>query len=197
MITFLIVLGALVALGVFCVKIYNALVMGRNESDNAFAQIEIQLTRRYELIPNLVKVAKEYMNFEKETLIGVIDARNQAKGALDAAKSNPNVENLASLSAAETALTGKMNGLFALFENYPELKANAQMMQLSEEISSTENKVAFARQHFNDVVTHFNNSMEIFPNNLVANNFGFRKKGLLELQDMEEKSKPLVINFDN
>lgn len=192
-IIFLVILAAII---VYAIGVYNRLIAARNETDNAFAQIDVQLTRRYELIPNLVKVAKKYMQHERETLEAVIEARNQAQSALASAKSDSSEGNINALSKAESNLTTQMGGFYALFESYPELKANTQMMQLSEEISSTENKVAFARQHFNDVVTHYNNSIEQFPGNIFANMFQFVRKGLLEIDNIETKREAVVIDFD-
>ncbi|MBS9778273.1 MAG: LemA family protein [Gammaproteobacteria bacterium] len=180
----------------YLISIYNRMVANRNEVDNAFAQIDVQLTRRYDLIPNLIKVAQKYMDFEQETLENVIKARNMAQQALQSAKHDSGEENLKALSEAETNLTQQIGGMYAVFENYPDLKANTQMTQLTEELSSTENKVAFARQHFNDIVTTYNNSIQMFPNVIIANNFGFRSKGLLEIDDIEVKRQNIEVNFD-
>ena len=176
------------------VSFYNTLVRRRNDVDNAFAQIDVQLTRRYELIPNLVEVAKKYMQHEQETLTRVTAARNQAAHALHEAASNP--EALPQLARAEQALNTQLGGLYATFEAYPELKADQQMRDLQEEISSTENRVAFARQHFNDSVTEYNNATQQFPNNIVAALFGFRTREWLEIEDMAEKRKPVKVNFN-
>lgn len=191
-----ILLVIIVAVVVYGIIIYNKLVSGRNETDNAFAQIDVQLTRRHDLIPNLINVAKKYMSHEKETFEAVIAARNSAQTALKTAKDNSDESNLQALSSAEQHLNTQIGGMYALFENYPDLKANTQMSQLSEELSSTENKVAFARQHFNDMVTSYNNSIEMFPNVLIANNFGFRTKGLLEIDNIEAKREAVTVDFD-
>lgn len=184
-----------VIIGYF-ISIYNKMVTARNETDNAFAQIDVQLTRRHDLIPNLVNVAKKYMSYEQDTLQAVIEARNMAHSALNNAKNNADEDHLKSLSDAENNLNTQIGNMYAVFENYPDLKANTQMNQLMEELSSTENKVAFARQHFNDIVTTYNNTIEMFPNVIIANNFGFHCKGLLEIENIEEKREMVVVDFD-
>jgi LemA protein len=184
-----------ILLVVFAVVIYNRLVTARNRYKNAFAQIDVQLTRRYDLIPNLVEVAQRYMSHEKDTLEAVIKARNQALGSLKEVAADPgNAEAIQRLGASEQGLSGVLGRLFALSENYPDLKANQTMMQLSEELTSTENRVAFARQAFNDAVMHYNTTREVFPNNLIANNFGFRPAALLEI-DAPEKREPVRVSF--
>lgn len=192
----LILLGIIAAVVIYLIILYNKMVATRNETDNAFAQIDVQLTRRYDLIPNLIQVVKKYMQFEQDTLQKVIEARNMAQKALKTAKGDTDEDNLKNLSEAESHLTQQIGGMYAVFENYPDLKANTQMTQLMEELSSTENKVAFARQHFNDIVTTYNNSIEMFPNVIIANNFGFRRKGLLEIDDIEVKRQNIDVNFD-
>lgn len=192
----IIFLVILAAIAVFAISVYNGLIAARNETDNAFAQIDVQLTRRYDLIPNLVNIAKKYLQHERETLEAVIEARNQAQKALSNAKNDSNENNINALSQAETQLSRQMGGFYALFESYPELKANTQMMQLTEEVSSTENKVAFARQHFNDVVTHYNNRIEQFPGNIFAGMLHFVRKGLLEIDNIEVKREAITIDFD-
>jgi LemA protein len=184
-----------ILLVVFAVVIYNRLVTARNRYKNAFAQIDVQLTRRYDLIPNLVEVAQRYMSHEKDTLEAVIKARNQALGSLKEVAADPgNAEAIQRLGASEQGLSGVLGRLFALSENYPDLKANQTMMQLSEELTSTENRVAFARQAFNDGVMHYNTTREVFPNNLIANNFGFRPAALLEI-DAPEKREAVRVSF--
>lgn len=164
------------------VGIYNNLVSLRNRYKNAFAQIDVQLTRRYDLIPNLVETAKGYMKHEKETFEAVIAARNSAYSAGQRAAANPgNPEAMHALSSAETALAGTMTKFLGLMENYPELKANTNMLALQEELTSTENKVAFARQAFNDAVTTYNTARESFPGNLVADWGGFEGAELFEV----------------
>ena len=190
-----VLLGILVLAVVFAIIIYNRLVTARNRYKNAFAQIDVQLTRRYDLIPNLVKVAERYMSHERDTLEAVIKARNQALGDLKQVAADPgNVEAMQRLSSSEQGLAGALGRLFALSENYPDLKANQNMMQLSEELVSTENRVAFARQAFNDGVMEYNNLREMFPNNLIANNFGFQPAQLLEIE-APEKREAVQVNF--
>jgi LemA protein len=183
-----ILIGLALLVVIIPVVIYNRLITTRNHYKNAFAQIDVQLTRRYDLIPNLVKVAERYMSHERDTLEAVIHARNQAAGNLKEVAADPsNAEAVRRLSQSEQGLTGALGRLFALSENYPELKANQNMMQLSEELVSTENRVAFARQAFNDAVMTYNNMREMFPNNLIADNFGFQPAQLLEIDDVQKR----------
>jgi LemA protein len=188
-----IILGIIVLLVVFVVGIYNGLVTARNGCKNAFAQIDVQLTRRHDLIPNLVEVAKGYLAHERNTLEAVIQARNAAVSGLKAAAANPGdaaaVQNLAT---TENALTGALGRLFALAEAYPDLKANRNMMQLSEELTTTENKVAFARQAFNDSVMGYNNKREVFPNSIIAGMFNFQPAQLLEIESPQKREVPKV-----
>src|SRR3990172_1630824 len=173
LITVLIVAAAAVVIAGLVIGIYNKLVTLRNRYKNAFAQIEVQLKRRHDLIPNLVEVAKGYMKHERGTLEAVIQARNQAAGGLQKAAMDPgNAAAIQGLGAAEGALSGTLGRLFALAESYPDLKANQTMMQLSEELSSTENKVAFARQAFNDTVMQYNTYKQTFPPVIFAGMFG-------------------------
>ena len=188
-----ILLVVVVFVAFFLVSIYNRLVAGRNAYKNAFAQIDVQLTRRHDLIPNLVETAKGYMKHERETLEAVISARNVAVTGLKNAAANPGDPNaVQQLAGAENALTGALGRLFALAEAYPDLKANQNMMQLSEELTSTENKVAFARQAYNDSVMSYNNAREIFPNTIVANTFSFQPAQLLEIESQEMRAVPRV-----
>ena len=188
-----IVFGVIVLIAIFFISIYNKLVGGRNAYKNAFAQIDVQLTRRHDLIPNLVETAKGYMKHERETLEAVITARNAAVSGLKTAAANPGDPNaVQQLSGAENALSGALGRLFALAEAYPDLKANQNMMQVSEELTSTENKVAFARQAFNDAVMSYNNSREMFPNSIVANTFSFLPAQLLEIESPEKRAVPVV-----
>lgn len=189
-----IILALAVIAVIAVVSFYNTLVRRRNDVDNAFAQIDVQLTRRYELIPNLVEVAKKYLQHEQETLTRVTAARNQAASALHEAGRNP--EALPQLARAEQALNTQLGGLYATFEAYPELKADQQMRDLQEEISSTENRVAFARQHFNDSVTEYNNTAQQFPNNIIAALFGFRVREWLEIDDIAEKRQSVKVDFN-
>lgn len=188
-----IVFGVIVLIAIFFVSIYNKLVGGRNAYKNAFAQIDVQLTRRHDLIPNLVETAKGYMKHERDTLEAVIKARNVAVSGLKTAAANPGDPNaVQQLSGAENALNASLGRLFALAEAYPDLKANQNMMQLSEELTSTENKVAFARQAFNDAVMTYNNGREMFPNSIVANMFSFLPAQLLEIESPEKRAVPVV-----
>lgn len=169
-----------IALGVWVVGIFNNLVKYRNRYENAFAQIEVQLKRRYDLIPNLVEVAKGYMKHERETLEAVIQARNQAASGLQKAAQDPgNADAITGLAAAEGVLSGTVGRLFALAESYPDLKANQNMMQLSEELRSTENRVAFARQAFNDSATAYNTYKQTFPPVVFAGVFGHTQDATL------------------
>ena len=188
-----IVLIVVVLVVFFFISIYNRLVSGRNAYKNAFAQIDVQLTRRHDLIPNLVETAKGYMKHERETLEAVITARNQAVTGLRTAAADPsNPAAVQQLAGAENALSGALGRMFALAEAYPDLKANQNMMQLSEELTSTENKVAFARQAYNDSVMNYNNSREVFPNSIVANMFTFAPAQLLEIESPEKRAVPQV-----
>lgn len=181
----------------YCIALYNGLVIARNAVDNAFAQIDVQFARRYDLIPNLVNVAKKYLAHEQQTLTKVIEARNQAKTALAQARSHNDDKRLAALSQADNQLSQQLSGFYALFEAYPDLKANTQLLQLSEEITSTENKIAFARQHFNDCVMIYHNRIEQFPANLLANQFGFMRKSMLKIDEIDKKRAPLTVTFDD
>lgn len=175
-------LGLLVVVAGWGVGLYNGLVRARNAYRNAFAQIDVQLQRRFDLIPNLVETAKAYMGHERETLEAVIAARSAAQAGLAAAKADPgDAAGMAQLAASQGQLNGVLGRLMAVAEAYPDLKANQNMMQLSEELSSTENKVAFARQAYNDAVMSYNNQREVFPASVVANSFGFAAAALLDI----------------
>jgi LemA protein len=192
-ISFLVFLGIIAAIVFWAIGIYNGLVNKRNRVRNAFAQIDVQLTRRYDLIPNLVEAVKGYMKHERETLEAVIQARNNAVSSLDAAKADPaNAEAMKKLGASEGALGSALGRLFALSEAYPDLKANQNMMQFQEELASTENKVAFSRQAFNDAVLIFNNAAENFPNNVIAGFFSFKLASFLEIESEEMRDAPEV-----
>jgi LemA protein len=172
----------------FVIVKYNGLVVARNLYRNSFAQIDVQLKRRYDLIPNLVETAKAYMSHERETLEAVIAARNQAAGARAAAAANPgDPAAMMALGQAEAGLGGVLGRLFALSEAYPDLKANQTMMQLTEELTSTENRVAFARQAYNDAVMQYNNRREVFPTNIVAGIFNFAAAQLFEITNPAER----------
>ena len=189
----LFILLLLAALVLVLISGYNRLVAGRNAYKNAFAQIDVQLTRRYDLIPNLVEVARKYLAHERETLEAVIRARNSALEGLKLAAGAPgSPAAMQALEGAEAQLGTAMGRLFAVAEAYPELKANTTMMQLSEELTSTENKVAFSRQAYNDAVMHYNNLREMFPSNLVASMFSFEAARLLDITRPEAREVPKV-----
>ena len=197
MITALIALGVLLAivlvLGLWVAGIYNKLVELRNRFKNAFAQIDVQLKRRYDLIPNLVEVAKGYMKHESSTLEAVIKARNIALAASQAAAANPADANaMKGLMSAEAGLGGALSRLMVVSEQYPDLKANANMLQLTEELTSTENKVSFARQAYNDSVQFYNTAREVFPAVIFAGMFGFTAAELFKIDDPTERNAPKV-----
>ncbi|MFL0753448.1 MAG: LemA family protein [Prochlorococcus sp.] len=182
----LIVLAVVVLSAYWLASIYNRFVALRERCNNAFAQIEVQLKRRYDLIPNLVEAAKGYMAHERETLESVINARNQAASAAGLAAANPgDATAITALSGAESALTSSLGRLFALAEAYPDLKANTNMLALQEELTSTENKVSFSRQAFNDAVMAYNTYRASFPPVLLANTFNFKRATQLEFADRE------------
>ena len=189
----LIVIAVVVVLALWVISMYNRLVTLRNQFKNAFAQIDVQLKRRYDLIPNLVEVAKGYIKHERETLEAVMNARNQAYAAGQKAAANPaDASAVRGLMTADAQLTGVLGRLFAVAEAYPNLKANETMMQLSEELTSTENKVAFSRQAYNDAVMTYNTARETFPSVMVANLFGFAAAQLFEVESAEERKAPKV-----
>lgn len=193
MVPLLIVLGIVVVLGFVLAGMYNSLVRLRNRYQNAFAQIDVQLKRRYDLIPNLVETAKGYLQHERETLEAVTAARNQAATASQQAAAHPgDASAMQGLMGAETALTGAMGRLFAVVERYPDLKANQHMSQLMEELTSTENKVSFARQAFNDAATFYNTARESFPTLLIAGPMGFQPATLFEIDVAAERETPKV-----
>jgi LemA protein len=189
----LVLLAILVVFALWAVGIYNSLVTLRNRFKNAFAQIDVQLKRRYDLIPNLVETAKGYLKHESETLEAVIAARNQAQGAGRAAAADPaNAAAMQNLLGAEKGLAGALGRLSVVVEAYPDLKADQNMRQLSEELTSTENKVAFARQHYNDSVMTYNTKREIFPSVVIANMFNFGPAILFEIDDEQQREAPKV-----
>lgn len=192
-----IIFFSIIAVLVFwAVSTFNSLVSLRNRFKNSFAQIDVQLKRRYDLIPNLVETAKAYMKHESETLEAVIAARNQAVSANKQASVDPsNVMAVQQLGAAEGVLGASLGRLFALSEAYPDLKANENMMQLTEELTSTENKIAFSRQAYNDNVMQFNTTVEQFPGNILAGMFGFHAAQLLEATEAPEERKAVKVSF--
>jgi len=193
----LLFIGAVVLIGVFILTFviggYNALVTLRNRYKNAYSQIDVQLKRRYDLIPNLVETAKAYLQHERGTLEAVITARNAAVSANTRAAQNPgDASAMKEISSAESALSGVMGRLFALAEAYPNLKANTTMMSLMEELTSTENKVSFARQAYNDAVMTYNTRREVFPTNFIASTFNFAPAELFVIEKPEQKEAPKV-----
>ncbi|HEY3293929.1 MAG TPA: LemA family protein [bacterium] len=179
----LIFLALIVFLVLWAIGLYNGLVRIRNQVRNAWAQIDVQLKRRHDLIPNLVETVKDYMSYEQETLTRVIEARGKALAA----------QGVAAVSAAENQLTGALKSLFAVAENYPQLKANENVLKLQEELSSTENKIAFARQYYNDSVMRLNNQIEMFPSSLFANTFNFQREPFYQVPD--EEKEPVKVNL--
>jgi len=189
----IVVLVILAVIVFWVVSIYNRLINLRNRVRNSFSQIDVQLTRRYDLIPNLIEAVKGYMSHEKNTLEAVIQARNAAVSAQKGAAADPtDGAAIKALAAAETTLGGTLGRLFALAESYPDLKANENMIQFQEELSSTENKVAFARQAFNDSVMSYNTACESVPNNFVAGMFSFKTAEFLEIKEPEKREAPKV-----
>ena len=189
-------LALIVAVAVWGMSAYNRLVAQRNEFKNAFAQIDVQLKRRYDLIPNLVETAKKYISHERETLEAVTRARNSAVSAHAAVAGDPaNPEAMRQLAAAEGGLSGALGRLFAVAEAYPDLKANQTMMQLTEELTSTENRIAFARQAFNDAVMTYNNAVQQFPSNFIAGAFSFQPAELLKATESDEERKAVKVQF--
>ena len=192
----LIFIGVIVAVIIYIIAIYNRLIALKNRFKNGFAQIDVQLQRRHDLIPNLVETAKAYMSHEKDTLTQVIEARNQAVSAKKAAAEHPDDGGAVSnLGKAESLLSGSLANFFALSENYPDLKANDTMAQLMEELSSTENRIGFARQAFNDAVMNYNTYREQFPQNFIGGLFGNFKEAQLLKIETEEARKAVKVSF--
>ena len=195
LISLLVLLAVVVLFGGWAVSIYNGLVTARNAYKNAFAQIDVQLSRRYDLIPNLVEIAKGYLSHERDTLEAVVKARAAAVSGLGAAKANPgDPAAMQQLASADAGLSGALGRLMVISEAYPDLKANQNMMQLTEELTSTENKVAFSRQAYNDQVMSYNNRREVFPSNILAGMFQFQPAALLEIgeEDAHKREAPKV-----
>ena len=178
----LIFFGLIVVIVIFVVSIYNSLVGLRNQVKNAWAQIDVQLKRRHDLIPNLVETAKGYMKHERETLENITNARSQAMSA----------EKIGDKSSAEGALSGAISKFFLVVENYPDLKANTNFLALQEELTSTENKISFSRQNYNDQVMLFNNKIQMFPSNIIAGMFNFAAQEFFEIADAAERNVPKV-----
>ncbi|MGE3062253.1 MAG: LemA family protein [bacterium] len=173
-----IILGIILLIGFAVAGVYNSLVRERNRVKNAWSQIDVQLKRRYDLIPNLVEVVKDYMSYEQETLTKVIEARNFAMGA----------KGVKQQAEAENALSGTLKSLFAVMENYPQLKANENVMKLQEELTSTENKISYSRQFYNDSVMQFNTMVETFPNNIIAGMFKFKQFDFFAIPEAEKQN---------
>jgi LemA protein len=189
----MIFLGVIVAVILYGVALYNKLVGLRNGVKNGFAQIDVQLTRRYDLIPALIESVKGYMKHERETLEAVIKARNAAVNGLQSAAADPvNAQAITDLSGADNALTSMLGRLFALSEAYPDLKANENMRDFQEQLTTTENKVSFARQAFNDAVMSYNNGIEMFPGSLIAGWFKFMPSAFLEIESETKREMPEV-----
>lgn len=192
---FIIILVLVVLLALWGVGIYNKLIQQRNQVNNAWSQIDVQLQRRYDLIPNLIEAVKGYMSYEKGTLEAVINARNAAQAARSQVEQSggPTSSSIKELAAADTALRGAVTNIMALAENYPQLRASENMQQLQEELSSTENRVAFSRQAYNDSVMLYNTSQQVFPASLIAANFGHHPVELFQVEDQEVKKAPKVL----
>ena len=191
-----IALAVIVAVAIWAIAIYNGLVAMRNRFKNSFAQIDVQLKRRYDLIPNLVEAAKGYLTHERETLEKVISARGAAMGAAQKAAASPgDAEAMKGLAQAEGQLGGALGRLAVVFEAYPDLKANQNILQVQEELTSTENKIAFARQAYNDTVMEYNTGREVFPNTIFAGMFGFTPATLLEATESAEERKAPKVSF--
>lgn len=196
MVTLIVIVVLLLAIGLWIASMYNNLVALKNRFQNSFSQIDVQLKRRYDLIPNLVETAKAYMGHERQTLEAVIAARNMAYTANQKAAANPgDAVAMQALGQAETGLAGAMSRFMAVSEAYPDLKANQNMMQLTEELTSTENKIAFARQAYNDSVMSYNTAIEQFPSNMIANSFSFKAATLLESTESPEEKRAPKVSF--
>ncbi len=188
-----VILLIFIGFAMWAMGVYNSLVKLRNRFENAFSQIDVQLKRRFDLIPNLVNTAKGYMSHEKDTLEAVIQARNMAISATSAAAKNPgDAEAMGNLSSADSQLNGALGRLMMIAESYPDLKANENMLALQEELTSTENKVSFSRQSYNDAVTNYNTQRDLFPANMIAGMFNFNPARLFEIEEQAERDAPKV-----
>lgn len=192
LIMFVVVLIVILA---FFIMVYNGLIRLKNQCENAFSQIEVQLKRRHDLIPNLVKIAKRYLSHEQDTLSAVINARNSASDIQSAAHSVADDEVVARIANAENLLSKHLRAFNAVVENYPELKADGTMKQVMDELTNTENRIGFARQHYNDSIMAYNNQREVFPNNLISGFFQFGKLMPLEFEDKSDIQNAPKINF--
>ncbi|KJR40101.1 LemA [Candidatus Magnetoovum chiemensis] len=178
----LIILGLIAVIAIYVIAMYNSLVRLRNQTKNGWSQIDVQLKRRHDLIPNLVETAKGYMKHERETLENITKARNLAMGS----------QTIADKAKTESALSGALSGFYVVLENYPDLKANQNFLALQEELTSTENKIAFARQGYNDQVLFYNNKIQMFPSNILAGMFQFKEEVYFEIEEKEERKTPKV-----
>mgnify|MGYP003985124223 FL=1 len=178
----IILLVILVIVVFYVIGLYNSLIRLKNQVGNGWSQIDVQLKRRHDLIPNLIETCKGYMKHEKETLENITNARSHAMGA----------DSISDKSSAESALSGSISKFMLVVENYPDLKANANFISLQEELSSTENKIAFSRQNYNDQVLFFNNKIEMFPSNIIAGSFNFKQADFFEIEDKSEREVPKV-----
>lgn len=190
--TLIVLIVVLVAIIFKMISIYNRLIRYKNEYANSFAQIDVQLKRRHDLIPNLVETAKKFMEHEKDTLEAVIKARNMAVANQEKVDKNPSGENIAGLLGAESILTGSLGKLFALSENYPDIKSDGTMRDLMEELSTTENRISYSRQHFNDSAMRYNSEREIFPNSIVSAVMNFEKACHWKMEDITQREAPKV-----
>lgn len=189
-------IATVVVVVVFAVSVFNKLVRARNQAKNGFAQIDVQLKRRHDLIPNLVETAKRYLTHEEETLARVIGARNHAQSLQDSSKHQPeSMEHMAMFAKAESMLSKALGQFSAVVEAYPELKADSMIQELMDELTNTENRIGFARQHYNDSVMFYNNDREVFPNNLISTTFGFRPLSQLVFEDRKQIEQAPVVDL--
>lgn len=190
----LLIIGGVIA---FLISVYNRLIRQRNQIDNALSQIDVQLKRRHDLIPNLVEVAKKYMDHENQVLVKVTKARDMAKSAFDDSYDSTDTAALSNMAKAESKLSKALANFFAVAESYPELKADGMMIKLMDEITNTENRISFARQHYNDSVMFYNNQRQVFPNNIISSFFGFDKIAQLHFEDKSAIAIAPKVSFDD